>query len=64
MDTLLDRVQVHDAGEWIVLMGAEESTILSVLERVREEGALDIQWPVKIGRRWVASFLNPEAGPK
>ena len=57
--SVLDKVDVHDAGDRIVLSSPEEATLRYVLEEMKKEGAHGIQPPVKVGRKWVASFEHP-----
>lgn len=59
MSSLLDNVQVLDAGERIVLASAEEQLIEQVIATLELEGAVSIQKPVKVGSQWIASFFNP-----
>ena len=59
MASILDRVDVHDAGDKIILSSDDEATLKYVVEEMRKEGAEDIQVPVKVGSRWVASFEHP-----
>jgi hypothetical protein len=59
MPSLLDKVQVHDAGERIVVSSAEEATLREVMDALRLEGAEKIEKPVKIGSTWMASFFKP-----
>src|SRR5437870_1206134 len=57
--SILDKVDVHDAGDKIILSSADEATLKYVVEEMRKEGAQGIQTPVKVGSKWVASFENP-----
>jgi hypothetical protein len=59
MNPSLESVQIHDAGEVIVLAGTEEAAVNSVIEALEREGAGGIQRPVKVGSRWFASFSTP-----
>ena len=59
MASLLDNIDVHDAGDKIILSSDDEATLRYVVEEMRREGARDIQTPVKVGSKWVASFENP-----
>ena len=59
MASLLDKVQVHDAGDRIVVSSTEESALREVMEALRAEGAQSIVNPVKVGSTWVATFVNP-----
>ena len=59
MASILDKVDVHDAGDKIILSSDDEVTLKYVIEEMRKEGALDIQVPVKVGSKWVASFEHP-----
>ena len=61
-DSLLDNVDVHDAGDKIILSSADEATLKYVLEEMRKEGAQGIQQPMKIGKKWIASFEHPGLG--
>jgi hypothetical protein len=58
--SLLDKVDVHDAGDKIILSSEEEATLRYVIEEMRKEGARDIQAPVKVGHKWIASFEHPD----
>jgi hypothetical protein len=58
-DSLLDKVEVHDAGDRLILSSQEEATLRYVIEEMRKEGAQAIQPPVKVGSKWVASFEHP-----
>ena len=57
--SILDKVDVHDAGDKIIMSSDDEATLNYVIEEIRKEGALGIQAPVKVGRKWVASFEHP-----
>ena len=57
--SLLDNVDVHDAGDKLILSSDEEATLRYVIEEIRKEGAQGIQAPVKVGSKWVASFEHP-----
>ena len=59
MASILDKVDVHDAGDRLILSSPEEATLRYVIEEMRKEGAQAIQPPVKVGSKWVASFENP-----
>ena len=59
MASILDKVDVHDAGDRLILSSQEEATLRYVIEEMRKEGAAGIQVPVKVGSRWVASFEHP-----
>jgi len=59
MASILDKVDVHDAGDKIILSSDDEATIKYVIEEMRKEGAQGIQVPVKVGSKWVASFEHP-----
>ncbi len=57
--SLLDKVDVHDAGDKLILSSQDEAMLRYVIEEMRKEGAQDIQVPVKVGGKWVASFEHP-----
>jgi hypothetical protein len=57
--SILDKVDVHDAGDRLILSSPEEATLRYVIEEMRKEGAQAIQPPVKVGSKWVASFEHP-----
>ena len=57
--SILDKVDVHDAGDKIILSSQDEATLKYVVEEIRQEGAQGIQAPVKVGSKWVASFEHP-----
>src|SRR5690348_2988739 len=57
--SILDKVDVHNAGDKIVLSCADEATLRYVVEEMRKEGARGIQVPVKVGHKWIASFEHP-----
>ena len=59
MASILDKVDVHDAGDKIILSSDDEATLRYVVEEMRKEGAQDTQEPVKVGSKWVASFEHP-----
>src|SRR6266700_3155399 len=59
MAWILDKVDVHDAGDKIILSSEDEATLKYVVEQMRQEGAQDIQAPVKVGSKWGASFEHP-----
>ena len=59
MASILDKVDVHDAGDKIILSSDDEATLKYVVEEMRQEGARDIQEPVKVGGKWLASFEHP-----
>jgi len=57
--SILDKVDVHDAGDRLILSTQDEATLRYVIEEMRKEGAQAIQPPVKVGSKWVASFEHP-----
>ena len=57
--SLLDKVDVHDAGDKLILSSQDEAILRYVIEEMRKEGAQDVQVPVKVGGKWVASFEHP-----
>jgi hypothetical protein len=57
--SILDKVDVHDAGDRLILSSQDEATLKYVIEEMRKEGAQAIQTPVKVGSKWVASFEHP-----
>jgi hypothetical protein len=57
--SILDKVDVHDAGDNLILSSEDEATLKYVVEEIRKEGAQGIQAPVKVGSKWVASFEHP-----
>src|SRR5438477_11238643 len=59
MASILDKVDVHDAGDKIILSSDDEATLRYVVEEMRLEGARDIQTPVKVGDRWLAIVEHP-----
>ena len=59
MASILDKVDVHDAGDKIILSSGDEATLRYVVQEMRKEGAQDIQAPVKVGGKWIASFEHP-----
>ena len=59
MASILDKIDVHDAGDKIILSSDDEANLKYVVEEMRKEGAQDIQVPVKVGGKWVASFEHP-----
>ena len=59
MASILDKVDVHDAGDKIILSSGDEATLKYVVEEMRKEGAQGIQAPVKVGGKWIASFEHP-----
>ena len=59
MASLLDNIDVHDAGDKIILSSKDETILKYVVEEMRKEGVQGLQVPVKVGSKWVASFENP-----
>jgi hypothetical protein len=59
--SILDNVDVHDAGDKIILASDDEETLAHVVEEMMKEGVRGIQRPVKVGHRWIASFEHPDA---
>jgi hypothetical protein len=58
-DSILDNVDVHDAGDKIILSTQDEATLKYVLEELQKDGARGIQAPMKVGKKWIASFEHP-----
>ena len=58
-DSILDNVDVHDAGDKIILSSQDEATLKYVLEELQKDGAQGIQAPMKVGKKWIASFEHP-----
>ncbi len=57
--SLLENVDVHDAGDKLILSSRDEATLRQVVEEIRKEGAQGIQAPVKVGSKWVAILEHP-----
>ena len=57
--SILDNVDVHDAGDKIILSTQDEATLKYVLEELQKDGAQGIQAPMKVGKKWIASFEHP-----
>jgi hypothetical protein len=57
--SLPENVDVHDAGDKLVLSCHDEATLRHVVEEIRKEGAQGIQAPVKVGSKWVATLEHP-----
>ena len=58
-DSILDNVDVHDAGDKIILSSQDEATLKYVLDELQKDGAQGIQAPMKVGKKWIASFEHP-----
>lgn len=58
-DSILDNVDVHDAGDKIILSAQDEATLKYVLVELQKDGAQGIQAPLKVGKKWIASFEHP-----
>jgi hypothetical protein len=58
--SILDKVDVRDAGDKIILSSDDEATLKYVVEEMKKEGARGVQAPVKVGHKWIASFEHPE----
>ena len=56
--SLPENVDVHDAGDKLVLSSQDEAALKRVVEEMRK-GARGIQAPVKVGSKWVASLEHP-----
>ena len=59
MASLLDKVDVHDAGDKLILSSQDEALLKYVIEEMKKEGAQGVQMPVKVGGKWVASLEHP-----
>jgi len=57
--SILDKVDVRDAGDKIILSSDDEGTLKYVVEEMRKEGARGVQAPVRVGQKWIASFDRP-----
>ena len=57
--SLPENVDVHDAGDKLVLSSQDEATLKQVVEEMRKEGARGIRAPVKVGSKWVATLEHP-----
>ena len=57
--SLPENVDVHDAGDKLVLSSRDEAALKRVVEEMRKEGARGLQAPVKVGSKWVASLEHP-----
>jgi hypothetical protein len=57
--SLLENVDVHDAGDKLVLSSHDEAALRHVVEEIRKEGAQGIRAPVKVGSKWVAILEHP-----
>src|SRR6266571_7507625 len=57
--SLPENVDVHDAGDKLVLSSQDEAALKRVVEEMRKEGARGLQAPAKVGSKWVASLEHP-----
>jgi len=57
--SILDKVDVHDAGDKIILSSEDEATLKYVIEEMKKEGAREAHGPTKVGHKWIASFEHP-----
>lgn len=57
--SILDKVDVHDAGDKLILSCEEEATLRTVCEEMKKEGVRSMQAPVRVGQKWIASFEHP-----
>ena len=57
--SLPENVDVHDAGDKLVLSSQDEAALKRVVEEMRKESARGIQAPAKVGSKWVASLEHP-----
>src|SRR6266581_2546558 len=57
--SLPENVDVHDAGDKLVLSSQDEAALRQVVEEMRKEGARGLQAPAKVGSKWVASLEHP-----
>jgi hypothetical protein len=57
--SILDKVDVHDAGDKIILSSDEEATLRYVVEEMKKEGASGAHGPTRVGQKWIASFEHP-----
>jgi hypothetical protein len=55
----LDNVDVHDAGENLVVTGKSEEFVNYVLAELQKDGASISQKAVKVGSKWVGMVANP-----
>ena len=55
----LENVDVHDAGDKLILSSPDEAALRQVVEEIRKEGAQGVQAPVKVGSKWVAILEHP-----
>jgi hypothetical protein len=58
--SILDKVDVHDAGDRIILSSEDEAALKHVVEEMKKEGARAAQPPVKVGHKWIASIEHPD----
>jgi hypothetical protein len=59
--SILDKVDVLDGGDKIILSCEDETTLHQVIEEMKKEGARGANGPTKVGRKWIASFERPGA---
>jgi len=57
--SLPENVDVHDAGDKLVLSSQDEAALRQVVEEMRKEGARGLHAPAKVGSKWVASLEHP-----
>ena len=57
--SILDKVDVLEAGEKIILSSDDEVTLRTVVEEMTKEGARGVEAPVKVGHKWIASLEHP-----
>lgn len=57
--SILDKVDVQDAGDKIILSSEDEATLRYVIEEMKKEGARGASGPTRVGHKWIASFEHP-----
>lgn len=59
MGSLLDQVEIHEAGKVYIVSGKDETIVNYVMAQLRNDGARNAGVAVRLGNRWIASFEHP-----
>jgi hypothetical protein len=59
MDSILDKVQIYEAGALFVVSGRDEATVNYVMRVLKSDGAHNVGVASRVGNNWIATFEHP-----
>lgn len=59
MNSILDKVQIYEAGTLFIVSGKDEATVNYVMAELKNDGARNVGVASRVGNNWIATFEHP-----